>query len=87
VVVALLWLLLIGAASIPFVQQGGDSGAGAQTVTVPVEAGDTLWEVARSVDPQADPRPLVEAIIELNELRSAGDIRPGDTLLVPLGGG
>ncbi|WP_162451931.1 LysM peptidoglycan-binding domain-containing protein [Phytoactinopolyspora mesophila] len=85
IVVALIWVVLIAAAALPFAQQGNGAGSDAQTVSVPVEAGDTLWHVARAVNPDADPRPLVDAIIELNGLRSGSDIHPGDTLLVPLG--
>src|SRR5690606_19093498 len=48
--------------------------------TVP---GDTLWDVAGRVAPEADRREVVTAIGELNDLSSAGDIRPGDRLLLP----
>jgi len=48
-----------------------------------VHAGDTLWSVAvRFGGRQADPRPLVDGIVEANHL--VGPIRPGQTLRVPL---
>jgi hypothetical protein len=42
-----------------------------------------VWALARSIDSTADPRALVDTIVELNGLRSGADIRPGDVLLVP----
>ncbi len=53
------------------------------TTTVVVEAGDTMWALAKSLDADADPRVVVDAIVELNELRSAADIHPGNVLVVP----
>jgi nucleoid-associated protein YgaU len=48
-----------------------------------VHPGDTLWSVAvRFGGRQADPRPLVDGIVEANHL--VGPIRPGQTLRVPL---
>ncbi|WP_129663293.1 LysM peptidoglycan-binding domain-containing protein [Phytoactinopolyspora endophytica] len=82
-VVAVLWLVLIALAAVPFLRAGGGADANVETVPVEVEAGDTLWQLAHEVDPGADPRAVVDAIIDLNGLRSGGDIRPGDTLMVP----
>ena len=52
------------------------------TVTVVIEQGDSLWEIARRVAPGADPRDVVHRIRELNGLRS-NLIQPGQVLLVP----
>lgn len=51
--------------------------------TVRIVPGDTLWDVAGRVAPEADRREVVTAIVELNDLSSAGDIRPGDRLRLP----
>ena len=36
------------------------------TVAVVVEPGDTVWSIAAGIDPGADPRPIVDAIVEAN---------------------
>lgn len=84
VLFALAWVVLIVVGAL-VVARPFDDSAYAQTPTVPVEVqpGDTLWEFARAADPQGDPREVVHTIVELNDLNSAADIHPGDTLLVP----
>lgn len=52
------------------------------TATAVVAQGDSLWSIAQSVAPAADPRAVVEDIRELNGLRS-NLIQPGQVLLVP----
>lgn len=48
-----------------------------------VQAGDTLWEIARHrVGPGGDPRPVVRDIREVNGLHSAA-LMPGKMLLLP----
>ena len=48
-----------------------------------VKSGDTLWEIARArVGAEADPRPLVAAIEDLNGLDGA-ELRAGQRVLVP----
>ncbi|HJU96852.1 MAG TPA: LysM peptidoglycan-binding domain-containing protein [Jiangellaceae bacterium] len=85
VLVALLWVVLAAAAAFAFLRPGvGSTDVGQiETTTVVIEAGDTVWALARSIDSGADPRALVDTIVELNGLRSGADIRPGDVLLVP----
>jgi nucleoid-associated protein YgaU len=79
------WLVLALAAAVP-IMRAGDATTHQQgpSTTVVVEPGGTLWEVARSIDAAADPRELVDAIVELNGLRSGADLRPGDVLVVPV---
>lgn len=49
-----------------------------------VRSGDTLWELARrAVGPDADPRPMVEALRRANGLDSPA-LRPGTTLVIPV---
>ena len=59
-------------------------GATRQTYTsVKVEAGDTLWDIAREYgDPQEDVRDTVDAICMANDI-TASTLRAGDTILVP----
>lgn len=41
-------------------------GEPAATVTYVVEPGDTVWSIAAALAPDADPRPLVDEIVEAN---------------------
>lgn len=50
-----------------------------------VKAGDTLWAIAEHQAGGEDPRPLVDAIADANDLDAAG-IVPGQTLIVPMTG-
>jgi LysM repeat protein len=47
-----------------------------------VLAGDTLWSIATLVNPEADPRDVVEEIIALNQLESAV-LTPGQEIALP----
>jgi hypothetical protein len=67
---------------------GGDAVAGsAATGTtsftyVSIAPGQSLWQLAEQVAPQADPREVVADILALNGLRSA-DVQPGQKLAIP----
>ena len=50
-----------------------------------VRSGDTLWAIADRLAPGRDPRPVVDAIAAANGV-TAGDLVPGQTLIVPLAG-
>ena len=50
-----------------------------------VRSGDTLWAIAGRLAPGRDPRPVVDAIARANGVE-AGDLVPGQTLVVPLPG-
>ena len=50
--------------------------------TVVVQPGDSLWAIARSVAPKADPRVTVERIISLNKLPNA-ELAAGELLALP----
>jgi len=47
-----------------------------------VLSGDTLWSIATLVNPEADPRDVVEDIIALNQLESAV-LTPGQEIALP----
>ena len=49
---------------------------------VTVEAGDSLWTLARRIAPEHDPRDVVAQIRDLNDLSSSGLI-PGQQLVLP----
>jgi nucleoid-associated protein YgaU len=83
-VVALVWLALAVVAAVPITQlDSASSNRPTATTTVVVAPGTTLWGLARSIDATADPRVLVDAMVDLNGLGSAADIHPGDVLVVP----
>ena len=66
--------------------RAGPDGAGAggeSIVTVVAEPGDTLWAIARQVEPYGDPRPLVDRLVELN---GGADLVAGQVVRVPVPG-
>ena len=90
------WLVLTVLAAIPLViaaflfavNSGGASAGTAATVStasfhyVTVEAGESLWQVAQSVAPNADPRDVVDDILSFNALDSS-QVFPGQQLAIP----
>jgi len=42
-----------------------------------VQPGDTLWSIAHRVEPHADPRDVVDRLVELN---GSGALQPGQRL-------
>jgi len=71
----------------PYVASSGSAaGSGglvpSAATSVTVGAGDTLWSLAVLVDPEADPRDVIAAIMTLNELDSP-ILQPGQTLQLP----
>jgi hypothetical protein len=86
-VVALVMLLgLVFGAGLAFGTRavGADSMPAVPAVkhSLVVRPGQTLWGIARAVDPGSDPRSTVDRLIELNALRGAG-IEAGRTLVLP----
>jgi LysM domain-containing protein len=51
---------------------------------VVVRPGQTLWEIALRAQPSADPRAVVQEIVDLNALPGSA-IEPGERLWVPKG--
>ena len=61
------------------------SGADAPAVsveTVTVMPGDTLWSIASSIAPEADPRDVIGEISRMNLLRG-GELQVGQELALP----
>lgn len=54
------------------------------TTVVEVGAGETIWQVARRLAPESQPRAVVQRIRELNQLPSSA-VQPGQPLQVPDG--
>jgi hypothetical protein len=50
---------------------------------VVVQPGQTLWDIAKQVAPGQDPRIVIDEIVDLNALSSAGEIRAGQPLYIP----
>jgi nucleoid-associated protein YgaU len=52
----------------------------ADTTTVTVAAGDTLWSIARRLQPTGEVRPLVDELVALN---GTSPLQPGAQVVVP----
>lgn len=89
VVAFLAALPAVVALSIAIVSGGGALASGEGSVPagtfeqVTVLPGDTLWSIAESVAPAADPRDVVDAIVRLNALDS-GQLDAGQSISIPL---
>lgn len=66
---------------------GGDAvasqGSGAPLEYVSVEPGQSLWQLAEQIAPEADPREVIADVMALNQLGSA-DVQPGQELAIPV---
>lgn len=49
---------------------------------VTVAPGQSLWQIAETVAPHADPRDVIDAFVDMNGLQSTV-VTPGQTLAVP----
>ncbi len=81
VLVLLAFALLLPLAASPVV--AGDEAAEPLEV-ITVEHGQSLWSIAESIAPQADPREVIADILSLNGLTSA-ELVPGQQLALPAG--
>ena len=87
-------VVLAALVALPFLIAGGLAALGGGSATasnesssstfeyVQVASGQSLWELAESIAPEADPRDVVSDIVHLNQLTSA-DVQPGQRLAVP----
>ncbi|MFC5928891.1 LysM peptidoglycan-binding domain-containing protein [Cryobacterium melibiosiphilum] len=50
---------------------------------VTIQAGESLWQIAESIAPTADPRDVIAEIVSLNRL-SVDAVEPGQRLALPL---
>jgi nucleoid-associated protein YgaU len=83
--VSTLFLLLVVLFSGRLSADAGSSMSdqGRATGVVVVQAGESLWQIAQAVAPQADPRETVTLIRELNGLDEAAVV-PGQSIVVPV---
>ena len=77
--------LVIGA--FVFALNGGGATASADLGTgtfqyVTVESGQSLWQLAESIAPSADPREVIADIVLLNQLEGSV-VYPGERLAIP----
>ncbi len=80
---ALIWLAVGGQAEAAGpAGLGTGSGAGHSMLRVVVRPGETLWSIAVRTDPGADPRAVIQEIIDDNALRGTA-IQDGQVLWVP----
>jgi hypothetical protein len=66
---------------------GGMASANGDVATgsveyVTVEAGQSLWQLAESIAPDADPRDVISDIVRLNRLEGS-IVHPGEQLAIP----
>jgi LysM repeat protein len=81
VVTLLLVMIAVGGTS----ADAADSVGGPATASVVVQAGDSLWAIAKSLQPNGDPRSMMQTLVELNSL-NGGELVAGQQLIVPIGG-
>jgi LysM repeat protein len=86
VLTALVALPLVIAAT-AFALNGGVAAATGQSSSqslqyTTVVPGESLWQLAQSIAPTADPREVVSDIVRLNQLTSA-DVEAGQRLAIP----
>ncbi|HJW35187.1 MAG TPA: LysM peptidoglycan-binding domain-containing protein [Actinomycetes bacterium] len=67
---------------VPGLARGDGPDRPAPRVTYVVEPGDTLWSISRRVAPGRDPRPVVDGLIEANDLH--GGLQAGQELSIPV---
>jgi len=79
--------LMVGALSVALASaaqaaHGGHAPAGRYVAKVMVRPGQSLWSLAETYDPHADPRAAVEQIQQLNSMAGA-EVKAGQVLWVP----
>lgn len=79
-VVALAFAIVSGGGALASGEGSAPAGTFEQVTVMP---GDTLWSIAESVAPSADPRDVIDAIMRLNALPS-GELAAGEKLSLPL---
>ena len=82
VVGALLLAFAVGTASAVAEGAGAGHAVSDSFRYVTVQAGQSLWRLAETVAPSADPRDVIAAIVSLNQL-SSENVQPGQRLALP----
>ncbi len=82
----LICILVIAFSAYVIVGRGNAEAAGVNTYAqVVVQDGDSRWNIVEKYNPDAniDIRNAIDDIYEINDIND-GDIRPGDTIFVPV---
>jgi len=66
----------------PGLARGDGPDRSAPRLTYVVQPGDTLWSIAHRVAPGQDPRPVVDRLIEANDVQ--GGLQAGQELSIPV---
>jgi LysM repeat protein len=86
VLTAVVALPLVTAVGLLALNGGGAIATGSASSkplqSITVMSGDSLWDLAEELAPQADPREVIADLVSLNTLVSA-EVRPGQQLDVP----
>ncbi len=84
VLLTLVSVPLVAATLLLGLNAGAATGTSSSTplAKVTVVGGETLWGVAKQIAPNADPRDVIAAIEDVNQLQTA-DIQPGQQLNIP----
>jgi hypothetical protein len=83
IVLTVLAVMVVGFSVTGHVSSHASSSTGVQHArTVTVEPGETLWAVAVRIAPHADPRLVVQRIVDINHLAGAA-VGAGQQLVVP----
>lgn len=74
-------------AAFAFALNGGVATATVEGSTVPLEyvtigAGETMWQLALDIAPDADPRDVIAEVLSFNQLQSSV-LKPGQQLALP----
>jgi LysM domain len=80
-VAAAVSVVLAGAAQ-ALGHSGGPARPGAGITKVQVQPGQNLWTLAEAYDPNADPRQVIQEILQLNSM-STDQLQPGQVLWMP----
>lgn len=60
-----------------------DGSTAATTQAIVVQPGQSLWDVAVTIDPEADPRETIWVIQQLNDMKTS-EVLAGQELIVPI---
>ena len=79
-VIAVLGVMAMVGGGGSAVATGATSGVDFSYLTV--QAGQSLWSIAESIDPDGDPRDVIAEIRTLNQLESSS-VQPGQRIAIP----
>ena len=79
----ILWAVVMVLGAGDAAAQSGSASSAVSFEYVTVDRGDSLWGIAESIAPDADPRVIIDEIIRLNGLDGA-TVEPGQRLALPV---